>query len=259
MFTRQALLALFILPFVIRHGSFATARPGAHATRATLGVAGFVLYAYAISNAPLAIATALSFTKVLFTVLVAILFLGERVGWRRWTAVIVGFLGVLVVLRPGAAPLDLALVAALADGLLVAFIVLTLKHLTRTERPETIIFYFGLFSALIVAAPAALTWTWPNPEQWTRLVALSALGTLGQAFVVRAWAIGEASALAPVGYVQLVFAALIGYAIFSEVPDLWTWVGTAVIVGSTLYITLREARLKRKHAAAAQAQPNAGE
>jgi drug/metabolite transporter (DMT)-like permease len=258
-FVRQFLLALFILPFVIRHRSFATARPAKHATRAALGVAGFVLYAYAISNAPLAIATALSFTKVLFTVLVAIVFLDERVGWRRWTAVIVGFLGVLVVLRPGAAPIDWALVAALADGLLVAFIVLTLKHLTRTERPETIIFYFGLFSALLMAVPAALTWTWPTAEQWARLVGLSALGTLGQAFVVRAWAIGEASALAPVGYVQLVFAALIGYVLFAEVPDVWTWVGTAVIVGSTLYITLREARLKRRHAAAAQAQPTAAE
>ncbi len=250
-FIRSALLALFVLPIAWRKTRLVTPRLGAHFLRAVVGVGGFLTYVYAITHAPLAEVTAISFTKVIFIVLFAIALFGEKVGWRRWLAVLIGFLGVLIMVRPGAAPLDPALLAALANALLAASVVMLLKQLSRTEAPETIVFYFGLFAAVLMAVPAALTWTAPTPREWIVLVALSLLGAFGQSLMVRGFAEGEASAMAPLAYVHLIYAGVLGYVLFAEIPDAWTLGGSAVIIASTLYIALREARAKRKPAAAA--------
>lgn len=252
-FLRSALLALFILPPALARGGIATARPMAHIGRSVLGLAGFLCMVYAIANGPLADVTALTFTKQLFMVPLAIVLLGEAVGWRRWTAVAVGFAGVLVMVRPGGAPFDLALAAALANGLLTAFIAIVLKQLARTERPETMVFYFGFISALLMAAPAAYVWTWPTGTEWAILVVASLLGTFGQSCTVRGWAIGEASAMAPMGYVYLIHVALLGFFIFGEIPTVWTVTGSFVIIGATLYIALHEARAPRRPAQPAPA------
>jgi drug/metabolite transporter (DMT)-like permease len=250
-FIRSVLLAVMILPLALYKRALHTPRLPAHFGRAVIGLAGFLTYVYAISHAPLAEVTAISFTKVLFVVLFAIVLFGERVGWHRWTAVFVGFAGVLIMVRPGAAVLDLALIAALANAVFAAGIVMTLKQLSRTEAPETIVFFFGLFASVMMAVPAWLSWVWPTWEQWLLLIALSLVGTFGQSLAVRGWAEGEASAMAPLAYVHLIYAGLLGYFLFAEIPDVWTVAGSLVIIAATLYITLREARKRALPTAAA--------
>ncbi len=247
-FLRSAMLALFVLPFALHQRAVATRRIGAHFGRAVIGLSGFITYVYAITHAPLADVTALGFTKVIFTVLLAIALFGEVVGWRRWLAVLVGFAGVVIMVRPGSAPLDPALMAALANAVLSAGIVMTLKQLSRTEAPETIVFYFGLFSTALMAIPAALTWVEPTPREWLILLVLSLISAAAQSLSVRGWAVGEASVMAPLGYFHLIYAGALGFFLFGEIPDFWAIAGSAVIVASTLYITLREAVLKRPRA-----------
>ncbi len=249
-FLRSALLTLFILPAALARGGIATNRPAAHFGRAVIGLGGFICMLYAIAHAPLADVTALTFTKQLFMVPLAIVLLGEAVGWRRWGAVIVGFLGVLVMVRPGDATFDLALLAALGNGLLTAYVAIVLKQLARTERPETMVFYFGFFSTLLVAVPAGLNWTWPGGSDWAIIVAASLFGTFGQSLTVRGWAAGDASVMAPMGYVYLIHVALLGFFIFGEIPTMWTFLGSAVIIAATLYIALRESRTRAPAAAA---------
>ena len=243
-FLRSAFLTLFILPAALARGGIATKRPAAHFGRAVIGLGGFICMLYAIAHAPLADVTALTFTKQLFMVPLAIVLLGEAVGWHRWGAVVVGFMGVLIMVRPGDAAFDWALLAALGNGLLTAWVAIVLKRLSRTERPETIVFYFGFYSALLMAVPAALNWTWPGAWDWGVVLVASLCGTFGQSFTVRGWAAGDASVMAPMGYVYLIHVALLGFFIFGEIPTLWTFLGSAVIIAATLYIALREARAR---------------
>jgi drug/metabolite transporter (DMT)-like permease len=243
-FLRSAFLTLFILPAALVRGGVATKRPLAHFGRSLVGLGGFVCMLYAIAHAPLADVTALTFTKQLFTIPLAIVLLGEAVGWQRWGAVVAGFMGVLVMVRPGDAAFDWALVAALGNGFLTAWVAIVLKQLSRTERPETMVFYFGFFSALMMAVPAILNWTSPSAFDWGILIAASLLGTFGQSCTVRGWSLGEASAMAPMGYVYLVNVTLLGFFVFGEIPTVWTVTGAAIIIASTLYIALRESRAR---------------
>jgi drug/metabolite transporter (DMT)-like permease len=167
--------------------------------------------------------------------------------------VLVGFAGVLIMVRPGDAAFDWALAAALGNGFLTAWVAIVLKQLARTERPETMVFYFGFFSMLLMAVPAALNWTWPSAWDWGIVIAVALFGTFGQSFSVRGWAIGDASAMASFGYVYLIYVAILGFLIFGEVPTVWTVVGSAVIIASTLYIALRDRRAARAAPAAAPA------
>lgn len=243
-FLRCLLAASFILPFAIRKGGVATRRPLGHFARGACGVCAMSCMVYAISQAKLADVTAIGFTKVLFTVIIAIIIFRERVGWRRWAAVAVGFAGALIMLRPGASGVDVALLFALLGSFLISCNIAIIKWLTSTERPETIIFYFGVIGGALMAAPAILVWKWPSVEAWILLGGAGVAGTLAQSFSVRGWATGEHSVLAPVQYIQLVFAAVLGFVIFSELPDWLTVAGAAIIVGSTLYIARREAMRK---------------
>lgn len=251
MFVRGTLMTLFILPIAWRTHALATRRIGAHVTRSLLGTSGAYLFILALSLAPVADVVALSFSRALFIVVMAVLILGEVVGWRRWTACAVGFIGVLVMVRPGFGALNLGLVAAAGDAVLSAAVALTLKSLGRTERPQTVVFYFGLFSALLTMVPAILVWRDPGVEGWTLLLLTGVLATLGQIANTRAWTEGEASIVAPLAYVQLVLSGGLAYLIFRETPDTLGLAGAAIIVAATLYIALREARLKKKVATVA--------
>jgi len=246
MFVRGVLMTLLLLPIAWRTRAMATKRIGGHLTRAVLGTSGAYLFIFALSMAAVADVIALSFSRGLFIVVLAVLVLGEIVGWRRWTACIVGFVGVLVMVRPGFGELNWGLVAAAGDAILSGGVALTLKSLGRTERPQTIVFYFGLFSALFSVAPAILVWRDPSPEGWALLALTGVLATLGQFCVTRAWTDGEASILAPLAYAQLVLSGGLAYLLFHETPDALGMAGAAIIVASTLYIALREANLKKK-------------
>ncbi len=236
-----------ILPFALRggFGALRTRRPGGHLARALIGYTAMVFGFYAVTQLPLADATALSFTRPLFMIVLAVLFLGEQVRWRRWSATAVGFLGVLVMARPGEADIDIATLSAIAASLFVAGVGVMLKRLAATERPETIIFYFTVISSLLALGPAIYVWRTPTPLEFFGLAAIGALGSLGQYFTIRSYRIAEATAVDPVDYARLLLAAAFGFLLFREVPDRWSLMGALIIIASTLYITRREARLRR--------------
>ena len=196
---------------------------------------------YGITHLPLALATSISFARPLFMVVLAVIFLGEVVRVRRWSATAVGFIGVLVMMRPSGA-IELATLAALVSTLFVAGAMVVTKMLTTTERPATLIFYTGLFGAAVTVVPALSVWQMPTANQFFFLILMGVVGTLGTNCMIRALANGEATMISPVDYVRIIYATLFGFFIFLEVPDVWTFVGAAIVVGATAYITIRESR-----------------
>ncbi|MFM8989757.1 MAG: EamA family transporter, partial [Alphaproteobacteria bacterium] len=165
--------------------------------------------------------------------------------WRRWSATIVGFVGVVVVMRPGAVEFSPAYLVAVAGAATGASITLTTRALARREAPVQIMAYIALICTASTLLPGILAWEWPDARQAFWLAAIGIFGPAGQYVAIRAFRLGEASALAPVDYARLIFAVAAGYLVFAEVPDAWTVAGAAIIVCSTLYITIREARLAR--------------
>ncbi len=231
------------LPFCLRAGipGFATRRPALHLGRAAAGVSAMLCGYYGYIHLPLADAVAISFTKTLFMIVLAVLFLGESVHRRRWSATAVGFVGVLIMLRPGGGAPVVATLAALAGAASVSAGIVFVKKLSGTERPATILFYYGVIATLATLPPALLVWTPPDSQQLALLALLALLAVSGQFCAIRGYRVGEATALVPFGYSRLIFAAVIGFLLFAEVPDLWALAGAAVIALSTLYIGLREA------------------
>lgn len=242
-FARALFSFALVLPFLLRAGPGAlrTRHPGLHVIRAFAGSAAMVCGFYAVGQLPLADFTALSFTQPLFVTLLAVLLLGEQVRWRRWLATAVGFVGVLIMVRPGAATFDPAALVALASVLGIAVAVTMVKRLPEGESQATMLAYFCLMSLAMTALPAFFYWTPPSLEQWGLLAAVGTLGVASQAMIIRAYRAGEASFVAPFDYLKLILAGLIGFIFFAELPGVWTLVGAAVIVASAFYIARREA------------------
>ncbi len=223
-----------------------------HLVRGLLGAFGMFCGYYAIARMPLADFMGLSFSRPLFTLLLAALILGESVGWRRWLATAAGFAGVLLMARPGSEGFNPAAGFALGEACTIAFLSILVKRLPAREQAIGILFWYGLFSSATSFLPAALFfWTWPDAKEWSWLLAVGALGAFAHFCYIRAFRAGEASAVVPFDYLRLPLAGLVGWFVFAELPTLWTLAGAAVIVASTLYIMQREARLARGRAAGA--------
>ena len=222
---------------------FRTKRPGLHFLRVTLGIMAMFALFHAITHMELAAAITITYARPLFMILLAILILGEVVRWRRGLATFAGFLGVLVVMRPDPAALDVDALAALASAALIAGAFTIIKILSATERPLTILMWFATGAVLVSAGPALWVWRWPTPWTWVLVVLIGAAASLGQYLAVRAYREGEATLVTPFDYMQILWATLIGVLVFSEMPDLWTLVGAAIIIASALYILYREAQL----------------
>jgi drug/metabolite transporter (DMT)-like permease len=250
-FLRAAFGFLIILPFAWRAGLEAvrTTRPGLHLVRGLVGSVGMMCGFFALTRLPLADVAAIGFTAPLFLVVLAALVLGETVGARRWSATAVGFVGVLVMLRPGDGVLEVAALAALLGACAVATVKLLVKQLARTERPLTIIVCLGVVSTVVTALPAAWVWRSPGLFEIAMMLAATALASLAQVCFIRGYRLGEASALAPFEYARLPFAAAYGFWLFAEVPDRYALLGTALIAAASLYIGRREARLGRQRPA----------
>ncbi|SLN12270.1 DMT family transporter [Oceanibacterium hippocampi] len=246
-FFRSAFGLVAVMPFVIRGGrrSLRTRRPVIHLVRGVLGLTGMSCLFYSLTQLPLADATALTFTKPLFLIVLAVLFLGEAVNWRRWSATAVGFLGVLIIMRPDTG-IDPAVFVALAGAFLVACVAVLIKRMSATETQVSMIFYFGVIVTTLSLVPALLVWKNPTPIEFGALILTGFLGTAAQSCMIRGFTFGEATAVAPFDYGRLLYAGLIGYVVFAEIPDRWAIVGALVIVGSTLYIAYREARLGKR-------------
>jgi drug/metabolite transporter (DMT)-like permease len=195
---------------------------------------------YGMAMMPLAESAALTFTAPLFGTLAAALFLGERVHARRWIAILVGFLGVLVVLRPGMVPVGIGPALVLFSTVAFAGVTVLVKRMTATEATTSVVFYQSLFVSVLTLPAALPVWTTPDPTMLAWLALIGALSTVGWLCFTRAFALADASALLPLEFTRLPFVALLGYLAFGEVPDVWVWVGAAVIFASGLAIAHRE-------------------
>jgi len=236
-----------ILPFVARAGwsQIRTRHLHVHLIRAVFGLMAMYCSYYAIARIPLADYTALSFTKPLFATFLAIVILHEVVRWRRWTATAVGFLGVIVMVRPGAGTFQPAALAALVEAFSIAFLVTLVKRLPARETTTGMLFHFGLFASILSIGPAIYAWQWPTTLEWLLLIAVGILGAMAQSFWIRSFRCGDASVVAPFDYLRLLFTGVVGFAVFAELPTAWTLLGAGVIIGSTLYIAHREMQLAR--------------
>jgi S-adenosylmethionine uptake transporter len=230
---------------------FRARSPGRLMLMSTWHLLGMVCYFLAIVYLPLAEVTALAFSKPLFATVGAALILHEIVRARRWTAVALGFVGVMIVLRPGTQAISLYAALVLLGALLGAATSLMIKRLTATEGVSTIVWYQALFATALAMPLCLLHWRTPDPSGWLLLISIGALGTLSWLSMTRAFFLVDASAVVPFEFLRLPFAALVAYVWFAEVPSAWTWLGGAVIFGATVYITEREARLARARTAAA--------
>ena len=245
------------LPFVLlKKGrrAFRTTHFYGHFLRAAIGVAAIIAGFYATTRLPLTDSTAISFTAPLFMILTAIFLLGEKVR-RRGLATVAGFIGVLVMVRPDSGTLDVAAMVGLFAAFLAALSTTLIKRLSTTEAALTILVYFGLFSSILTAIPAYFVWHPLTGDDFAQLALVGALGAVGQFRQVRAYATGELMAVAPIDYSRLVFAGIMGFLLFAELPDRYTLVGAAIIVGSTLYIAYRETYLSRAHRAVLAVRP----
>jgi drug/metabolite transporter (DMT)-like permease len=222
-----------------------------------MGTCSMVLGFYAVSMLPLADATALAFSQPLFSVVLAAVVLGEKVRWRRWTATVVGFIGVLVMARPGSGSLQPGAIVALLNALAVGISILLVRRLSSSERPLMILTQFAIFSTLLLALPAIWFWRWPSAYGWALAVGVSVTATLGQYFWVQAFATGEMSAVAPFDYLRLPFAVFVGWLIWGEMPVVWTYLGASIVIASALYIAYREAQLVRERRTVPRATPAA--
>jgi drug/metabolite transporter (DMT)-like permease len=248
-FYRQFAGMAVLLPMILRdpRGSFRTTRPGILLFRALAGTTGMILSFYAYQKLPLADANALSFTRTLWVVPLAALVLKETVGPRRVSATIVGFLGALLMLQPAATAgdsyLTLPALAALTSALLIAMTVTGMKLMTRDHTTMTLMAWSAVLGLVLSIPPALFVWRWPEPVDLLLLALMGVLGTITQACYIKGMSEGDATVLAPVDYSRLVFAVVLGYLLFGEVPSGLTMLGAAIIIASTLYITIRESRL----------------
>ncbi len=242
----------FMVPWLLGTGfrGLQTSHHRLFISRSALAFISMVLSFWAFALLPVAEATALSFTAPLFATVSAIVVLGERVRLRRWTATFIGFFGAMIVVRPGIETISLGHVVVLASSAIGGFNGVVVKQLTRTEPTNTIVTYTTLWILPMALVPALFVWVWPPHDAWLLIALLGLLGTIGHQCFTRAFAIAEASMMAPFDFAKLPLAAFLAWTAFGEIPDRWMWVGAAVIAGSTAYIARREAQLARERDAA---------
>ena len=247
----RILVQLAVLaPLLLRRrlAGLRTRRLRLHALRTCFSCSGMVLYYLAFTALPVAVATTLTFSQAMILVVLAALVLGERVGWARGLATLVGFAGVLVVMRPGLGGYDPAMLLALGCAAASAALMLVTRQLGQTETRLAIMGWAALLSTVLLLPPALLAWQPVRLDRLPWLAVIGAAGTVGQFLLVSAFQRGEASALAPVDYVRLIFAVAAGFFVFGEIPDLATWIGSAVILTSAVAMTRHEHRLARARA-----------
>ena len=246
-FLRNMLGAAVFLPWILRHGLGAlhTRRIRLHAIRGAVHGGSILAMFMALSLIPLAEVAALGLLVPLFTALGAILFLGEKARARRWTALVIGFGGALVIVRPGFAEISLGALLVIGATGLNASSKLMSKVLAETDSSITITAYLMLFMAIATLPPALFVWAPPTLGQLGWLLVMAALGSSAHVCAVQAYKAAEVTLIEPFVFTRLLGAALIGYLAFAEIPDRWTWIGAIIIFLCGTYIALRESRLKK--------------
>lgn len=254
-FYRQLAGVLVLLPLIARdwRGAFRTTRPGIVIFRSSAGVLALIMSFYAYQKLPLADANALSFTRTLWLVPLAGLVLREPIGPRRISAALVGFVGVLIMLQPGAGGVEAWLgwpqLCALGAAFLFALTITGMKVMTRDHTPFVLLVYAAVLGLVFSIPPALFVWRWPTWPDLGLLAAMGVIGTLTQGAYIKGMEAGEAAVMAPIDYTRLVFAVIVGLLLFHEVPRAATVIGAVIVVGSTLFISWREHQLAKRAAA----------
>jgi len=243
-FFRNFFGAIVFLPVIMKSGlSFlATTRIDLHLLRAVLNIAAMLSFFTAVSITPLARITALSFTSPIFMAALAVLLLGERAYLRRTLAIAGGFLGMLIVIRPGLAEVDHGSLLALFSAAVWAAAMIVIKVLSRTDSSLTITGYMTLLLSILSLPPAVFVWRDPSAEAWALLVFIGIAGTFAQILLAEAIKQADAGVVMPFDFLKLVWATLLGFLLFAELPDFWTLIGAVVIFASGTFIAYRETR-----------------
>jgi drug/metabolite transporter (DMT)-like permease len=254
-FFRNLFGLLALLPFLRRSRDvLRTAQLPRYFVRCLVGVASMLCAFWALGHLPMAQAVALSYASPIFATVAAVFLLGEKVRMRRWSAVLVGLAGVLLIVQPGHAQFSAGSLVALAGALLAALVAIQIKQLSRVDAADTIVLYTYLFWVPMSLVPALFAWTWPQGITWLWLALVGAFGTGGQLLWTRALEIGEVSALQPINFTQLPMVGLAAWLLFGETPTAWTVAGAAVILSANVYIAHREVQLARRMATTAPAE-----
>lgn len=226
--------------------NFSSRRMSGHFWRATFGICAMEMWFYAITIMPLTIATALSFSTPIFSTILAIIFLGEKAGIRRWSAIMTGFVGMLIILRPDINGMSNEGWIVIGASLLMAGTGVMVKSLTSSEKPETIVFYMSVFMLIWSLPPALPYWQAFTPRQFGLAFIIALCSTAAHLLLARAFVRTDMVVLMPFDFMRLVFTAILAYLFFGEMVDSYTILGSAVIVISTVYIAHREARKKKQ-------------
>lgn len=217
-----------------------------HLARGAVNAGAMLCFFTGVSIAPFATVAALGFTAPLFAAFGAALFLGERMRIRRWLATLVGFLGVLVIVRPGYIAIGLGEVLLIVAAMSWSVALLLIKTMSRTDSSWTITAYMNILLTPLTLPFAIYVWVWPSLTQLLWMAAIATIGMLAQTSLNQALRHGEVAVVMPFEFLRLVWASLIGVYIFAEPTDLWTWTGGSVIIASTTYIAYRESITKKK-------------
>ncbi len=252
-FFRNAFGLLALLPMLLRpgHAPLKTQQLPRYFVRSAIGLGSMLCAFWALGHLPLAQAVSLSYSTPLFVTIAAVLWLGETVRVRRWAAVVVGFIGVLVIVRPGTAGFTAGSLVAVGAAVLSSLVAIQIKQLTRVDSADTVVLYTYVFWVPLSLVPALFVWVWPTGSAWLWLLATGVLGTVGQLLWTRALRLGEVSALTPISFLQLPLVTLFGWLLFNESVDRWTIMGAGIILAANAYIAHREAVLSRRAASAA--------
>jgi drug/metabolite transporter (DMT)-like permease len=247
-FLRNLFGLLFALPLLARAGLglLRTDKLPLYLLRCGIGIVSMLCGFWAIAHLPLAQAVAISYSTPIFITVGAVLVLGEVVRARRWTAVALGFLGVMIIVRPGAEGFSYASLVALTAAIASAMVAISIKILSRSEPADAIVLFTTLIWVPLSLLPALFVWIWPGWEGWLWGGLSGLFGTAAHWFWTRALRAGDASALTPISFLQLPVVAALAWWLFDETPDRHTLTGSLVIFASTAYIAHREARLARR-------------
>ncbi|MFA6986315.1 MAG: DMT family transporter, partial [Arenimonas sp.] len=237
-FFRNLFGFVFTLPLLYRHGFdiLRTDKLSLYFLRCAIGIFGMLAGFWAIVHLPLAQAIALSYSTPIFVTIGAVLVLGEIVRARRWTAVILGFIGVLVLMHPGTDSFNLASLIAVFAAVMSAAVAISIKFLSRTERADAIVIYTTMIWIPMSLVPALYFWTMPTGLTWLWVILSGLLGTTAHMCWTRALTLADASLLTPISFLQVLVVGVFAYFLFDEAVDRWTVVGAAIIFGSNVYI-----------------------
>lgn len=242
LFFRSAIGFLLVLPIFIKNPlePLQTKRPMMHLVRGALGAGGNACFFWTITHMLLADSMALQFSRPLFMIPLAIFFLGERVPFNRTLVSIVGFVGILLYARPFTSGFDANALVGATGAMFGGLVVVSIKKLAKTEPTRVIMFYYAFWNALFALVPTLFIWVQPEGWEWAMLTLIGFLGISGQALITKGLTLGDASALAPLDYSRIIYAAMIGFFLFGEIPGVWSFAGMAIIVASSIYLVMTE-------------------